>query len=444
MNRFFWKRALTACWSLTAFGVVTFAISRVALQQSNEAHTVYLWDGTGATDARVSVGVQGNGSAKAKKGVDYASRSALDVTTRNFYEGARFNVTPPLDLAPYRQNGSLRLRLRSESNAKLAALPFNAAAGRPGFPGAPGGFPSAFNPGGFSPGGLPGGFSPGGAPTTAPGVYNPVPFATATPTPDPSQQLAPIAQIQVVMHLEKGALFGQFAFGPGTEANVRPDQFGWQSFALRWSSLRATPNASGALRSIVLSGNSEGTFQVGQLALAPGGSTAISIRRATDAPGTQQTEIKIAPQTPLNLVADVETGDVDSQVEWNFDADKTGSLPAANPEQPLNGSSDGSVSRTSGRPGDGGFPGGNPGGFPGAGGSGFGAPSNNAFNPGPPGSGADVIALNAPRLDARGLATQFSFPDEEQDYRVEVTVRDRITRRELGKASLVVHVRSEN
>lgn len=410
MKRLFWNRVLVAC-SLALAPCATVLAPQIARAQTGEARTVYLWDGSGATDSRVAVRGWGNGGAKPKTAVDYPSRSALEVTTRNFYEGARFVLSPPLDLTPYRANGFLRLRLRSENNAMQSSLPANSSSGRPGFPGsAPG----------SAPGGFPGAFTPGGAPTTAPGVYNPIPSPTAGTKPDPSHELAPIEQIQVVMHLEKGALFGQFAFGSSTESSVRFDQFGWQSFVLRLSSLRATPNASGALRSVVLSGNSEGTFQIGQLALAPGGNNSVSIRRTTDAPGTQQTELTIAPDTILNLVADVETGDADSQIEWNFDADKSGSLPAANPEQPINGSPDGSIpARTTGA---GSVPG-MPGSFPGM----------------PGGSG---IALDVPRLDARGVVASFTYPNEEQDYRVEVTVLDRLTRRELGKASLLVHVRT--
>ena len=540
MKRLVPNRVLVACWSMGAVcSAALLSAPQVAqAQQVGEAHTIYLYDGTGGTDANVAPRSWGNGKAEVKKQIDYASQSALQVTTHNLYEGARFTLAQPVDLTPYR-SGVLRLRLRSERLTAFINPPDIATApGRPGSFGAPGGsavyvgppgqqpnppqigFPT---PGGFgSPGGsgvpvappdayvgpgggfggpgggfggpgggfggpggfgAQGGYNPYGNAGTGPtgggpnipgattGVYNPYAAPAASPIlNDPAQQVPPISQIQVVMRLENGALFGTLDFGANTEASVRPDNFGWQSFTLPIRTMRATPGARGALKSIVLTGNSDSTFQVGQLALAPAGTMAVSLRRAIDAPGTQQTEVTVAPETPVRLVADVETGSVDPLIEWNFDADNTGSLPPSRPEQPLNAQRQGGRGR--GRFGGGpggmmggvpgslggmvggvpGSPGGMMGGVPGApGGSPMGGPPTTMpggmpGGPAFPGGGipGSPIAMNTTRLDARGVAAQTTFPNEEQDYRVEVTVRDRQSRREIGKASLIVRVRTSS
>jgi hypothetical protein len=46
-----------------------------------------------------------------------------------------------------------------------------------------------------------------------------------------------------------------------------------------------------------------------------------------------------------------------------------------------------------------------------------------------------------PRVDARGLIGKFEYPAEEQNYRVEVTVRDRSGKKQPVTASLLVKVR---
>jgi hypothetical protein len=52
------------------------------------------------------------------------------------------------------------------------------------------------------------------------------------------------------------------------------------------------------------------------------------------------------------------------------------------------------------------------------------------------------MAFTGPRIDARGLSARPDWPNEEQNYRVEITVRDRSGRKDEVKASLLVKVRS--
>ncbi len=56
--------------------------------------------------------------------------------------------------------------------------------------------------------------------------------------------------------------------------------------------------------------------------------------------------------------------------------------------------------------------------------------------------GYQMPAVTGPRLDATGLTARINFPNEEQNYRVEVTVRDPSRRKETVKKSILVKVRA--
>jgi hypothetical protein len=128
----------------------------------------------------------------------------------------------------------------------------------------------------------------------------------------------------------------------------------------------------------------------------------VSIRRQGEPIGTQEGEITVKPGR-LTLVADVQAGDGDPLVTWNFDADH----PVVTPQQ---------------APGaDAGMP---PDAMP------FGGPQT----PVPAG----------PSVDARGMVVTHNYPNQEQNYRVEVTVHDRTGKNPDVKASLLVRVRNGN
>lgn len=446
--------------------------------RATEARTIYIW--TGGAGSVSTVGTWGNGSATASG----AGESGLTIRTRNFYEGARFDLNPPIDLEPYRQTGYLRLRLRGIGNSGGGR--------RGGFPGGgfPGGGSSSSSPSGagfLGGGGFPGGngfgapsaggFPGGGAPTfqdqmlpradgmnaeelAIPIVVNGVDpmietrrsaqFGAATPPmqePDggfpqgtnfppnmtpgmapgmmmPGQSEAPAApvtkiqQMQLILVLEKGAMIGRFDVQPS-------DSQGGRTYAIALNSLQSTPDATGRVRRIVLTGDQDGTFSLDQFALVVETNRMVaSIRRAQDAPGTQLDEIEVRPG-PITLVADVESGIADASVEWNFDADTSGSLPP--PAAPV--AAPGMLPNLGGAPtGQPGMMGGMPSGMMGG-------------QPGAPGTLA-LPAPVGPRIDARGLAGRFEYPNEEQNYRVEITVRDRAGRKPPVKSSIIVKVRS--
>ena len=483
------------------------------------ARTIYLYNsslGTApgvATDAQT--GSWGNGSAFRSRRVQYEGAPTLQVTTRNFAEGLRFDLAQPLDPMPYTANGFIRLRIKFNEigggAGAGAGFPGGGAfGGGGGFPGGGGrggrggfrgggggGFPGGG--GAFGGGGFPGGGAgaPGGAPDTGtlfqirppstgttqwqgsaqfaprgggggalPGMGGPGGFPGGLPGgvpggfpggagPDgagaaqgPLPQATYIKEFKITFLRETGITTGRFKVD--LNAN-KPDDSGWHLFTLALKDMTSTPGASGAITRMLLTSDAQDTFSLAQVALVvETGEMTVSLRTPDRPVGTQMAEVTWKPSQPLLLIADVEAGAADAQVEWNFDADNVG-LPRADAAT-----------------GAGGFPGGAPGGgaFGGAtlgggglpgggvpGGGAMGAPqgvpggAGGARFPGAPGApgggegGFGTPVPLGPRIDARGLTTSFTFPNEEQDYRVEVTVRDRSGKKQPVKASILVHIR---
>lgn len=260
----------------------------------------------------------------------------------------------------------------------------------------------------------------------------------------PPPQRTEIKTLMTTLVLERGIMSGTVDIDLN---DVEADEEGWRLFVLPLRDLRATNDAGGSLERVILTSDKEDTFYIGQVALViETGEMTVSIRRAADPPGTQAGEITVAPG-PLTLVADVEAGTADPIVEWNFDADNVGNLPAPGGAPGMPGMP-GAGYPGAGYPG-GGYPGG---GYPGGGypGGGEGAPYGGmppGMPPmGMPGAGpgmgpGGMAAPTGPRIDARGMKATFDYPAEDQNYRVEATVRDRLGKKQPVKASVRVIVR---
>ena len=409
-------------WTLAA----TLLLAGAASAQTM-APTIYIWDAGGVGQATPSS--WGNGDAK--EATERGGASVLNITTRNFYEGARFDFKTPVNLDAYREDGYLRMRVRlgsvrSTRGGRGGAMP---GMGMPGMPG--GGMMPGM--GGAAPGMMPGmpGAAPGmETPSGAPGMGGRTSWRssrgrTATPV---------LNQMQAIVMLDKGALFGRVEINP----RARPASDGFQIVMVRLNDMRPTPGAEGAARRLILTGDKEATFALGQASfVVESDDIAVSIRRESEPVSTQTGEITVRPNMPFNLVADVEAGVSDVEVSWNFDADNAG-LPLPKSQNARGG---GMPGMPGGFPGAGGMampgagmPMGMPGAMPGAGMPGMGVPGM------PGGMGG---AAPAERVDDTGLSAQLKFPNEEQDYRVEVTVHDRAGKKEDAKASILVHVRAQ-
>ena len=140
----------------------------------------------------------------------------------------------------------------------------------------------------------------------------------------------------------------------------------------------------------------------------------VSIRPPNQPEGTQLAEVTVKPG-PLTLIADVEAGAADPQVEWNFD-DRTawGNLPPSMLQNPAAGGEFG----VPGNPQGGGFPGAFPGqrGVPGQPGM-MGQPGTMPGGVPVGGLPEGAVEILGPRVDARGLTASFAYPNEEQNYR---------------------------
>jgi len=436
-----------------------------------DAPTIYFWDASGAP-AVGKPNPWGNGVAKTTQEVDYEGAQALEVTTRNLHEGVRFDLNPPVDVMPYRANGYIRLRVHFKS------------VGPPMMPGMGEGMPGMGSEGSSS--GMPGmgdGRMPwlrgrGGRPGMGSGDSSSSgssgggqrrPFmrpqelqrSAAQFRPEPGGQLPPlgeggfpgmpgmpgmegmegmpmmpmgpppqrteITRLQLTLLLERGVMAG-FIDIPDLD-KVEPDDNGWRVLFAALKDMRSSPEASGALQRVILTSDKEDTFYVAQAALTvETGKMTVSIRRPGEQIGTQLAEITVKPG-PLTLVADVEAGTSDPIIEWNFDADNVGNLPppaGAVPPAGMPGMEGGEM-----------MPGMTPGMTPGMERM---RPGMEGMRPGMEGAPVEA-APPGPRVDARGLVAKFDYPNEEQNYRVEVTVRDRMNKKATVSASVLVKVR---
>jgi hypothetical protein len=405
--------------------------------QAAPPRTVYFWSSAvgqqglkaGVDSARP--GTWGNGAFKDSRTMLYENAQTLQITTRNFREGVRFDLKTPLEIEPYRKTGYVRLRLHFQDAEAIAPTggPPTRGPGQPGQPGGRGGFGGGGNFGGdvgndvgnaavrgnYQLGPLPPLGGMGGLPGEgeAPVILGPTPQTTR------------ITQLLCTLVLDNGIIEGSIDVPKQWENSnlidfekIHPDANGWLLFALPIKQMNATPGASGLLRRMILSADQEDTFFLTQAALVvESDKMTVSIRKLSDAPGTQTAEITAKPGA-LTLVAEVEAGAADPAIEWNFDADNVGNLPVTNPDAPLDGTQ----------------PGTQPGGLPVQPIPGL-PPA-----PGAPAGEGQAPAIG-PRIDARGLIAKFDYPDEEQNYRVEVTVRDRSGKKEPVKTSVIVHVR---
>lgn len=452
-----------------------FALSGIA--QAQDARTVYLFNatpgtGTGFQNAATTA-PWGNGLIRpTRQAVDYEGASVLELQTRNFAEGARFDLRTPLDLTPFVERGLLRLRLRFQDAVPAAGM---------GEGGMPGGFPGAM-PGGFPGGGIPG-RAPGGfggishenAPLTMPHWTSRAQFAPPGALPPlggpgapgnmggefgegglglpvgPLPQSTTITALRVTFVRDNGVMMGRIPVDISATSPNQPDVNGWRLYVLRVRDMISSPNTSGPVRRVLITSDNTDTFFLAQAALVvETGQMTASIRRSSDPAGAQVGEITVRPG-PITLVADVEAGAADPVVEWDFDADKDGFLPPpAINGGAATGAMGGEFNPEMGaapnlnfpRPGVGGGVGGA--GRPALGGN-FPRPGVTIPQPNPEFGGIEGGATpgqwTGPRIDALGLTATFEYPNEEQNYRVQITVRDKTGQKQPVTASVLVKVR---
>ncbi len=233
--------------------------------------------------------------------------------------------------------------------------------------------------------------------------------ATATGQP------APLTQLRLKVVLDNGAMSGVIAV-PQSEGR-RGRGADWQNLFLPLRNMVSTRGASGLVRRLILTGDSTATFGIEQVGLiAETRDITATVRRSTDPVGTDLSTTTLKPGRSATLVADVNGGTSDVVVLWNFNADNNVAYPA-----PVAGQ---------GRTGAGG-----------RGSAAAGAARQGAANQG---ARAGSAATAARRIDAIGTSARPNWPNEENDYRVEVTIIDRAGKKAAVKKSFQVQVRAGN
>ncbi|MEO6908211.1 MAG: hypothetical protein ABI210_10005 [Abditibacteriaceae bacterium] len=374
-----WRRSLKVLLTGVLLGLACSA----AIADAPPVPSIFFWNSGGGTDYVNSPAKWGNGNFSVTKNVPFDTLETLQVTTRNLSEGVRFDLKNPLDLTPYMDKGVLRLRVKFSSGKGT---------GRGG--------------GGFAPA------APMMQPRTS-GAAQVLPPLGGAPgrgglgngSQVLSSESTEIDHLQLTLVLEKGIMSTiiDIPKRSGSESDVdlrklHADADGWILFLVPLNELNTTPGASGNLQRVILTSDNEDTYNVSQLGLVVASDRmAVTIHRQGVPIGTQQGEITVKPGR-LTLVADVEAGDGDPLLTWNFDADNSNSAPVT--AQPAQGT----------------------------------APTNDTSAPAP----------DASRVDGRGLVATYNYPNQEQNYRVEVTVHDRTNKNPDVKTSLLVKVRNGN
>lgn len=266
-------------------------------------------------DWLLRTGAWGNGMVRGARNVDFEGAPVLEVTTRDFQEGGRFDLTTPVDITSYQTSGFIRLRLRFKTSDA------GGAATGPG--GMPGGAPGNPGPGGAMPGPVAGpqfemkprwqGAAQMGAlpPLGVGGGFPAVPDNPATAGPAAPVESTKITALQVTLVREQGVTTGLI---PVNLNNMTADVDGRHLFVLPLSKMHSTADAQGSVTRVLLTGDNQDTFYVAQAALAvETRDISVSIRRPSDQPGTQSAEITVKPG-PISLIADVEAGAADPDI----------------------------------------------------------------------------------------------------------------------------------
>jgi len=390
--------------SLKVLLVGVLVAGSVAIADAPPPPSIFFWNSGGGTDYVKPPAKWGNGDFSVTRSVRFDTLETLQVTTRNLREGVRFDMKKPLDLTPYMDQGFLRLRVQFRSNQNAGGMPGGFGGrgrGRMGgsrfAPPAPLMQPHTQGAAQMLP---PFGGAPGDIPDA--GGFNPVPQG-------PPRETTEIDHLQLTLILDKGVMSTviEIPKSRGSDTNVdtrraHADDNGWMLFLVPLKSFKTTPGATGNLQRMILTSDSEDTYYLSQLGIVIAtDKMTVSIRRQGEPIGTQEGEITVKPGR-LTLVADVQAGDGDPLVTWNFDADHPTTPSPAAQQAP-------------------------------------------GYDPNmPPDAMGEQQVPTGPPVDARGMVVTHNFPNQEQNYRVEVTVHDRTGKNPDIKASLFVRVRNGN
>lgn len=311
------KRIVMSVFAVVACALMIGAAPTPASAPLRAGEIMLYNGGSPKTPVKTKTGAWGGGevSVDEKNLFDLDAKESLHVTTYDYFQGVRIDLDQPLDLTPYKERGYLVLRLRF---ANIAPVPTGGGGG--------GSFGSGLLGGGgkngsSGAGGASGGLGPGGP--GGPG-FGGGPGTGATP------MSAGLSFLRVTFILERGAL-GVPNFEIPFDEQGRPydtDEQGWTAVRVPFSKMKAAAGASGKAKRVVISGNAEDEFYLGQVKLVRdteemtmnilvNGKTAA--QKIAD--NKRVYELEVTEEEEFTLDADVNAGTADPDVYWKLDSE---------------------------------------------------------------------------------------------------------------------------
>lgn len=276
----------------------------------------------GGQSTALTLGSWGAGSIAEDAEQVYLQSPALRIETKGFYEGARLELSTPVDGAPFLskpENAYLALAvLVPEPKAAPAPAP-----GAPGFPaGEVGAFPAAPPGGPAFPAAPPGGpVAPGGGvlppPPVEPGMPLPGEPGVAPPEggiifpggemPTKPAEAEKISRLRVLLLTDRGELDS----GPITLADYPKIVEDWRNIVLPLSVFGGTVDLTGAkILGVALFGDAEKEFYLGELTL--GQEDQPLVADAGD-------RMVVKANTEVKFRAQPQPGGVTASYVWDFD-----------------------------------------------------------------------------------------------------------------------------
>lgn len=255
---------------------------------------------------QLKLGGWGSGKAQEVEDAYYpkaAGIKSIKLTTDGPYGGMRFDLGDggePLDITPFLKDGHVLLRVLFPSTAQAGTGGIGG-----GFPGGPSGGGIGGGEGNLGGGGFPGG---GGGIPGMPGM----PGGRGSGGTAQPKEPKIFKNVRVVFYLERGAV-GVDKWKVDFED---VDDKGWTTIDVPFSAMKASPNAGGRVKRILIAGDAPASFWVGQVKLVVDHGP-LSVRVLANGQPANGAKLKI--DEDIEFVADVDYGVADVLVLWDFD-----------------------------------------------------------------------------------------------------------------------------
>ncbi len=288
-------------------------LPRTALAQAPVKEAMIYNGDLALSPYQLKLGGWGSGVAKEVEQPYYpkaAGIKSIELTTDGPYGGMRLDLGDggePLDIALFLKDGHVLLRVMFPSTAQAGM----GGIGGGGFPGGPSGGGIGDGVGNLGGGGFPRGGS-GGVPGMPGGAGGMGTGGTVQP-----KEPKVFKNMRIVFYLERGAV-GVDKWKVDWQ-NPKPgdvDQNGWTTVDVPFSAMKASPNAGGRVKRILIAGDALMTCHIGQIKLVVDHGP-LNVRVLANGQPANGAKLKI--DEDIEFVADVDYGVADVLVLWDFD-----------------------------------------------------------------------------------------------------------------------------